>query len=74
MITPSEILNSVSLETGIPISIIMDSSYRIPAVVNARYKCYKLLNQKLYMSANKISKIMKLDTGTIRNALNREIQ
>jgi chromosomal replication initiation ATPase DnaA len=71
MISPNDIINTVSLETGIPIEVIMDSSYRIPSVVNARYKCYKLLNKKLYMSANKISKIMKLDVGTIRNALNK---
>jgi chromosomal replication initiation ATPase DnaA len=72
MITPSEILNSVSLETGIPISIILaGNKNKLRNVVTARHKVFRMLYQQCYMSSTKIAKMFSMNTSSIRDALNK---
>jgi hypothetical protein len=71
MISPDEVLEMVSLETGIPIEVIKNPKIRLKHVLSARHKAFKELYARCFLSANKISKIFEMDTGTIRNALNK---
>jgi len=66
MITPNEILDMVSLETGIPVEVIKNPKIRLSQVVNARHRTYQLMYDKCFMSSTKSAIIIFLALGVLK--------
>ena len=73
MICPNDIINSISLETGIPVEVIKNPKIRLKHVLSARHKAFKMLYEKCYMSAKRIGVYFNMEPTNISQMLKREI-